>query len=250
MSVFDPTTGEPATPPATPPQGTPPQENFLDKIVADKGEQWKDPEVVAKGYLHAQQEIDRLKAFEQRANEQDYAKALLDKLQGQAGDGTPPKPEVTPSTPAGEDTTPKAEDIESLIADVLNKRDAETRTQKNITEADKLMTETFGTEAKTKLNSRAQELGMTTEYLQNIAAESPTAFMQLMGQAPAKETNSASIGGTVNTQTSSLQGNSDERDMKYYLDLMRKNPKQYGMKETQRQMLEDKAKLGSRFFNK
>ena len=248
MSVFDPTTGEQATPPATGQEDTPPQDNFLDKIVADKGEQWKDPEVVAKGYLHAQQEIERLKAFEQRANEQDYAKALLDKLQGQAGAGTPPKPEDTVSTAAEENTTPKAEDIESLIADVLTKRDAETRTQKNIAEADKLMTETFGTEAKATLTNRAQELGMSTEYLQNIAAESPSAFMQLMGQAPAKETNSAPIGGTVNTLNSNLQGK-DERDMKYYLEMMRKNPKQYGTKETQRQMLEDKAKLGSRFFN-
>lgn len=249
MSVFDPTTGEDTTPGNTGDTQDTTPENFLDKIVADKGENWKDPEVIAKGYVHAQAEIARLKELEEKAKEQDYAKTLLEKLQGTATQepATPtPEPTNTSGSATGE-TTPQPEDIESLITEALSKRDEETRTQKNLDEVEKLMSDSFGTEAKNVVANKSKELNMSVERLESIAKESPAAFMSLMGAAPTKETNS-DVKGTVNPSSPLLQGK-DERDSKYYFELMRKQPKEYAKREVQQQMLEDKARLGPRFFN-
>jgi hypothetical protein len=43
-------------------QETPPQDSYLQKLVETKGENWKDPEVLAKGKLEADGYIKNLEA--------------------------------------------------------------------------------------------------------------------------------------------------------------------------------------------
>ena len=64
------------------------QESFLAKLVAVKGDNWKDPEVLAKGKLEADGYIktleDQLTAMREDLGKQEYSKQLLDQLQNKA----------------------------------------------------------------------------------------------------------------------------------------------------------------------
>ena len=63
-------------------QETPKQESFLDKLVQAKGENWKDPEVLAKGKLEADNYIQQLEEQNRQLREDlgknDYAAQVLE----------------------------------------------------------------------------------------------------------------------------------------------------------------------------
>ena len=79
-------------------QETPQQESFLDKLVQAKGENWKDPEVLAKGKLEADGYIknleDQLSQMREDLKKQEYKNEVLDQLQTKAAESTAATNEV------------------------------------------------------------------------------------------------------------------------------------------------------------
>lgn len=69
-------------------------EDYIARVAQEKGEQWRDPQTLAKGYVHAQQRIKELEAKQEELSKNDYAKELLAQLQAQtpADTGTPVTP--------------------------------------------------------------------------------------------------------------------------------------------------------------
>ena len=71
---------------------SPPQESFVAKLVEAKGENWNNPEVLAKGKLEADGYIQQLESqltqMREDLGKQDYAQKLLDQLQNKAADPT------------------------------------------------------------------------------------------------------------------------------------------------------------------
>ena len=249
MSVFDgnqTVTTEPTT--TEPNQGT-----FVDQLVKAKGDQWSDPEVLAKGKLESDTHISNL---EQQLSElrddlgkHDYAKDLLEKLQGQAtntSNVTPVEPNVSAGTVEG-NTIPEASDLESLIEQTLNAREQKNTAKQNISQTDKHLTELFGTEANAEVTKRASEIGMTMDKLQEIASESPSAFFKLIGEDGFKREANAIPNSQVNTDTGFNR--SAERDWAYYQNLRKTNSKLYYDPKTQNAMVQDKIRLGDKFGN-
>lgn len=257
MSIFDPTTDQSQTTDNNQTDLEATAEDYLKKVVELKGERWQDPNEVAKGYLNAQSYIAELeeakKQLESKVTQEDYAKELLTRLQDKAQNSTAANPDDV--TQSGGDTKQvtdtkdavSEEVLKSLVSDVLTERERTNTVAQNIAEVDKKMTEVFGTEAKNVLSARAQELNITPERMQELAGESPSAFMALMGQPNEKETNST-LKGTLNASTAQMM-NRQERDSKYYFNLMKNQPKVWSRPETQQQMREDKKRLGAKFFN-
>ena len=221
------------------------QEDFVAQVVAEKGEQWKDPQALAKGYVHAQKRIKELEALEAQSAKQDFAKELLEQLRAQAP-APVPAPVVAPNTGSEEEnTTPSAEDIQSLIETKLTERESQRTLQENLAKADRLLVESFGTEATSVVEAKAKELGLTKDRLTSIAGESPSAFIALMGKSPSKETNDVS---SSSKNTLNLAPQSTERNKAYYTQLRKDNSKLYYHPNTQKQMLADAERLGANFY--
>jgi|VirMetMinimDraft_7_1064189.scaffolds.fasta_scaffold02975_6 SHS2 domain-containing protein len=226
-------------------QSTP--EDFVSMIVQEKGEQWKDPQAIAKGYLHAQKRIQELEASQADIAKQDYAKQLLETLRSQA---TAPSDVTTQvkGTDGKEntDTTFSPESMKSLIEQTLSQRDKEKIAEQNLNTVNKRLEELYGTEVTARIDNRAKELGYSKESLANLAKESPQAFFAVIGEQNQKQTNTTQT-STVNT--SSFRTDSGERNNKHYSELRKKDKKQYYNPETQAQMLKDAQRLGSAFYN-
>jgi hypothetical protein len=243
MSVFDAsTTGQNAAND----QAALTTEDWIAKVAEEKGEHWKDPQTLAKGYIHAQKRIKELEALEEDARKNDYAKQLLEELKQQKASAIPSEaaPVQNQGNQAQENTTPNPADIESLITKALSDREKQNTVAQNIALADQKLTEAYGTEAAKVLNQRAQELGMSLDRLKELAGESPTAFLRLVGEANPKETNRG-FNATVNTSTG-FERNA-ERNSAYYMKLRRENKSKFYDPKTQNQMLADMARLGSNF---
>lgn len=228
------------------------QESYLQKLVQAKGENWSDPEVLAKGKLEADGYISNLESqlteLREELNKQDYSKTLLDQLQEQAADPTTAKlgePSNNSSTNSQNTTASLSEDdLKSLVEKTLTEREKGTALANNLSLVDQELEKSFGTEAKTKVANKAKELGMSMERMREIAAESPQAFFSLIGEP--EKTFSPMVQGSVRTEGVNMQ-NSTERDFSYYQKLRRENRNLYYSAKTQQQMFQDKDRLGEKF---
>lgn len=234
-------------------EATPPQESFVAKLVEAKGENWKDPEVLAKGKIEADnyiKELERqLKEMQEDMSKQDYAKSLLDQLQNKAADPTTAKTAMPNNNTGGTtegNTNPSLseEDLKSLVEQTLTAREQENTVKQNLAIVDQELEKSYGTEAKATIQKKAQELGMSLQRMQEIAAESPTAFFTLIGE-PKKSFNPL-VQGSVRTEGVNMQASTD-RNWDYYQKLRRENRNLYYTPKVQRQLMEDKARLGDKF---
>lgn len=235
------TTGEDQT---TNTDGNTQPEDYLGLVVGEKGEQWKDPSVLAKGYVHAQNRIKELEELAKKARDNDAAERLLEELRKKATDPVVSQtPNQNPNGTEEGNTTQSSADLERLVEETISKREQANTAKENLTQADRMLSEAFGTEASKTVEAKAKELGLSKEELTSLASKSPSAFMTLIGQPPKKDTNT-SLTSTVNTSGFQASG---ERDSKYYSDLRRKNKKLYYSPETQAQMFNDRKRLGDKF---
>lgn len=244
----DPTTGQPA-------DNTQNQnEDYLTKVVSEKGEQWKDPEVLAKGYAHAQDLIKQLEQTQEELKkdlgEKNYTEKLLEELR--KGQGTPPSGEpsavdggTTPDGPTGQVVSEDM--LKGLIEQTLTQREASNTAKQNLDAANAKLEQLYGTEVERVVGERAAEIGMNKEQLAEIAAQSPNAFLKLIGEQPVKEHNPTRT-GSVNTSAEAFHAPS-QKDWSYYQKMRRENPNEYYSAKTQREILKARKEMGSNFGN-
>ena len=225
-------------------------QSFVDQLVAAKGDTFRDPEAMAKSLLSSQAHIAKIEAenatYRERQVEQDYGEKLLNELRNQPpASGDTAKPE--PTTGGASEVTPQngPEDIKKLVEEAIANREHTRTRETNIAEVDKIMRERFGDQAGSTLRERAKELNVPVEYLGDIAAQSPTAFLSIIGEQPTVQTNQ-SVQGKVNT--ASLNQTNGKRGWSYYKDLMRSDERTYRSRQVQDQMDRDFAEYGPDFW--
>lgn len=234
-------------------ESTQPQDSFVQKLVEAKGDNWKDPEVLAKGKIEADGYIKELEGqlsnMREDLSKQDYAKDLLEQLQNKAADPINAKNAMPNNDTGGTsegNTNPSLseEDLKSLVERTLTERDKDSVVKQNLNLVNEEMEKSYGTDASTKIQDKAKELGLTIERMQEIAAESPNAFFNLIGEP--KKDFKPMVEGSVRTEGVNMQA-SNERDWSYYQNLRRDNRSLYYSPKIQRQLMEDKSRLGSKF---
>ena len=248
MSVF---TGEQTT--ATTPGQTTDEANqdYVKKLVEAKGETWQDPQAIAKGYLSSQEYIAQLEAqtkeLKEDLSKQDYAKTLLEQLQekGAAPQAKPVEQEGT----GQENTTPSfsQDELKSLVAATLDERTAEQKAHANLQAVDSKLTELYGDKAESVVTAKGQELGLSKQRMEQLAAEAPDAFFRLISeQAP--EQKAAVPRSALNTSADSFNTPS-RRNFQYYQDIRKKDPKTYYSNSIQQQIMKDRLELGDSFYS-
>lgn len=258
MSVFDQAqqpegqSQEPQAQAMTPEQ----QESYLAKLVAAKGENWKDPEVLAKGKLEADGYIknleEQLKQLREDLGKQEYSKQLLDQLQNKATQPASVNPAAANndkgSTSTDGNTPPQVSEdtLKSLVEQTLSQRDRDNTVKQNLAIVDEELQKAYGTEAPVVIQSKAKELGLTVQRLQELASESPAAFFNLIGEP--KKSMAPIVQGTIRTEGVNMQA-STEHNWEYYQNLRRTNKQLYYSPKVQRQLMEDKQRLGAKFGN-
>ena len=232
-------------------QQTQTQEDWLAKIVEVKGEAFKDPQVLAKSKLESDNYIKQLESqltdLRTELSKEEAAKKLLAELESRRqapnANSLPKQGETNPS-----DTKPElSEDvIQRLVEETLSKRETTQTAKQNAKMVQDQLVQKYGTEAKTHVEKKAQELGMSFERLSALAAEAPTAFMSLIGEP--KPEYKPPVSGTINTAAGNFN-NPTEKNWAYYQNLRKTNKQLYFDPKTQQQMMQDKMRLGDRFGN-
>jgi hypothetical protein len=230
------------------------QASFLAQLVEAKGENWKDPEVLAKGKLESDkyiQELERqIAELKEDVTKEDYAAKILQEIRDKATASNTVNQSLPNDNNVGtkEEGTPQPtlseEDLKSLVEKTLLEREAKATVDQNLSTVEKELEAKFGTEAGSVVKAKAEELGIGLAKLEEIAKESPTAFFALIGEK--RQPTSTMLSGTVRTEGANFT-QSTERDWSYYQKLRRENKKLYYTPKVQRQLMEDKARLGDKF---
>ena len=238
-------------------QETTPQESYLKKLVEAKGENWNDPETLAKGKLEADGYIktleEQLSQMREDMKKQDYQAQLLEQLQNKATEPAAVNNEVpTNNNNNGDIDTQNTtgvvneDDLKSLVEKTLTQRDKDAVVKQNLGQVDQELESSYGTEATAVVQKKAAELGVSMDRLREIASESPNAFFTLIGE-PQKALNPM-VQGSVRTEGVNMQA-STQRDWSYYQKLRRENPNEYYSPKLQQQLIADRMKLGDKFGN-
>ena len=253
MSYFNSDGNQPPNP-ATPPANPANPADYVAEVVKAKGDQWANPQVLAKGKLEADTHIagleNQLTELRSELDKQDYASELLTQLKDQ---GKPPAVE-TPSAPTGgtgqEPTAPtlSEDELKNLIVSTLTNQKAEDVKQSNLRVVDEKLNQLYGTEVDKVMDKRSSELGITKERLQDMASDSPTAFFALLGE-PVKKTEAPTPHSVINTSADSFTSTGGDRDWAYYQKLKKEDRHAYFKPAIQRQLLDDKKRLGANFGN-
>jgi hypothetical protein len=236
---------------------TSPQDSFVAKLVEAKGENWSNPEVLAKGKLEADTYIQQLESqltqMREDLGKQDYAAKLLDQLQNKAADPTTAKPvmpnnnnDIGGTSEGNTNPSLSEEDLKSLVEQTLTAREKDSVVKQNLSFVDAELEKSFGTNAKATVQNKAKELGISIERMQEIAAESPNAFFSLIGE-PKKSFNPM-VQGSVRTEGVNMQ-TSAERNWSYYQNLRKSDRHTYYSPKIQQQLMEDKMRMGDKFGN-
>lgn len=231
------------------------QKSFLERLVETKGETWKDPEVIAKGKIEADNHIReltrQLDEMREDLSKQEYSKELLEALKQNkvpapgGGSNEGESKENTGKSATGDTTLSSEDALKDLVEKQLSEREQKAKRDANLTAVSEGMESKFGTEANKVLGEKAESLGMSVSRLQEIAEESPSAFFTLIGEPEAAK-QPIIKNGSVRTEGGNFTGSS-ERDWKFYQDLRRKNRREYYSKEVQKQLMADRLRLGDKF---
>jgi hypothetical protein len=224
-------------------------DSFVAQLVGE-GKKFKDVESLAKGKLEADRHIGEItKTLDELRAElakQDYAKSLLEQM-SKGSDAGAEQPSSNTTSPSNtENTTQSASDIESLVEKVITAKEKNRTVSQNLSVVSEEMEKKFGDKAGQILKSKSTELGMSLDRLKEIAAESPTAFFQLIGVSAQRPQVATVTQSSVRSEN--FNPNSQDRDFDYYQKLRKENRSLYYSPKIQNMMLQDRDRLGSKFY--
>ncbi len=226
------------------------QANYVEQLVGE-GKKYASVEEAIKGLAFAQDHIKNLEQ-EQAALRDEYNKALTTaEVLERVRERQPPTPPVTP--PAQVTPTPpvaETPDLDERIRDNIRKTREEETLKANITEVATRLVAIYGSEEKANevVKAKAAELGVSVEFLQDVAAKSPKALFAQLGVSVDSLNTNIAPRSEINVGISPNRGAPKPGTMAAYEELRKTDPKMYWTPRIQTQLHKDALEKGSAFY--
>lgn len=215
-----------------------------------------DVEALARGKYESDAFIAKLQAEQADLRKDLETRLALEEYLAKTMNKEPSNPESSsnsgqpaPVEQANKGTAIDENTIQELIRKTLHSENTKTTETQNLETTRSELMKAWGRDYSGKLEEKAKELGLGKEFLNKLAAQSPKAFLSLVG---------AEIKGPVDTGYAppstgarpQVGGNPVGVKNKAYYDKLKKaDPKTYWSAKTQAEMHKDAIRLGESFFN-
>ena len=231
-----------------------PNKDYAAEFIGE-GKKYKDIPSAARALAEKDSFIERLKTENAQMRSslkgEEKIDALLDKLKTVQPQS--PVDVINQETTSGQSNTnqqpTKALSIEEVEA-LLNRRRSEEDKQRNLAFAVDQVKKKYGANYALEMNKRATEMGVSQEFLTNVASTQPQAFLKLVEATEIKEVRDQPQ-GTVNT--SGLPRNDNTQGLKtqkYYTELRKQiGDSAYFKPKIQNELHTAAQKLGAAFFD-
>lgn len=225
------------------------EEGSAYEMLVGEGKKFKDNEALARAKLESDAFIEQLKReaagvreeLNTRVNMQDF----LDQIKESTKTRSEPDPQVL-GDQVVTDRTLSDEELQAKVDAILNKKQQESEAQRNEAFVVAELTKTFGNNFEQKVLARAQELGVSKEWLLDMARRTPKALLELVG-APATRTDPNTVVPPRSTAQAPSPLSTGVRNKAYYTKLRETNPTLYWSAKIQMQEYQDAMKMGEAF---
>lgn len=152
--------------------------------------------------------------------------------------------------------SPSVEDIASITRKIMMEETTKQKASRNLEETRSILTKAYGSNYVVELNKKVDELGLSRDFIDEVATRSPKALVSLLRLDTDDATRNRNLADTRNgappqgTRTKSLTESLKEgnRGKTFYDNVRRTNPKQYWSPAFQNEMHNTAIAMGSRFF--
>lgn len=230
--------------------------DHLAELVGE-GKKFKDAQALARSKKEADAFIESLKRenalirqdFE-RLREEYNAVPRLQELVDQLANSQGAPSSDNLSNDGNTATGLKPEDIEKMInqrvAETVNQTRQREQEEKNLRDVQAKLKEKFGDSAPSFIKSQRESLGLTEEFVEDLARRHPAVFMKTFGLENPKQ-NDTFQAPPSSTNRPSFTPSNTKRDWNYYEDLRKTKPDLYWDTKTQVQLHKDYMEQGASF---
>jgi hypothetical protein len=248
----------------TPPQTTEvdPNKKYYDELVGED-KKFKTNEDLAKAKAESDRFIQQLQGELAGIRQELSTRQTLEELMTKVGSQR--VPENTPGNnqnPNGDDDGKNVkafseEDIARLVEDRLTKAERARVHNSNLETVKQTLMESFGSDYVTHLKAKAAELGVSEEYLNSMAKETPKAFLKLVEVDATKRATPSAPGLFTPPSGANIRSTDQSKGfsptgipkMSYYENIKRTDPAKYWSAAVQNKMHKDAIALGEAFFD-
>lgn len=232
-----------------------PEHNYHEELVGE-GKKFKDNEALARAKAESDRFILQLqkeqKEFREELNKRMTMQQVLEQLQKERGTTTPSTTgtPVTPDPTSPTDTALKETDLDKLLEQKLEQLTVRKQREQNFENVKTRLVEVFGNSASAELDKRTKELGLTREFVNRLAHESPVALYATLGINEPQRTEKTLFDTTPpRTQVTGFTPSAGPRkDYKYYQKMRRENMNSFLSAATQIEMFEQAKQQGDKFY--
>jgi hypothetical protein len=206
---------------------------------------YKTQDDVARAIVEKDNFIEKLKSENAQlratpAPAVDRSQEILDRLEAL---NRPATPQPEPSEPARAEVKGLSEDD---VLRLLNERDQKRLAQQNVDTVKEELNQKFGPQYGQVLKSLADKMGVSTSFLETVAAQSPAAFMKLLDGAQTEPYVAAPTSAVSATFTPSPSG---AKPRSWYVKLRETDKAKYSSAAVQTQMMKDAMELREAFHD-
>ena len=235
-----------------------PNKNWLEEYVGE-GKKFKDVADLAKGKANSDAFITRLQqeteGLRKELNTRIKLEEFMDRMNSQNSSGanqatqTAGQGNQTDGTASSATSTP---DIERLIEERLAQKAAELIEKQNLEASRNKLQEVFGKDYQADLERRTNELGLSKEFVGNLAKTQPKALFALLGLDVQQQSrrNDDIFAPKSSMNTSGLgQSQTSEKNWAYFEKMRKQNPASYWSPQVQNEIHRNAERLGERFYS-
>lgn len=144
------------------------------------------------------------------------------------------------------------EALNKIVTSQLSTMKEQERAHNNVKAASDKMVELYGDKAAEQVQAKANELGVTVEYLQGVAAKNPAIFYATMGVSNNKTASNAG-NQTAQSDSNTAQFNTNtvgtkEGTWNYYEKMRRDDPKKYFSPKVQNEIFKARKEMDADFY--
>lgn len=226
--------------------------NYLEALVGED-KKFKSVDELARGKYEADVYIENLKREQEELRTELAARLKVEELLAQRQQSSNPNSDPVveahqPATPVGKALSD--DELAEKIRAITAAESASARAAANINSVSERLVAEFGTEdrANEVVKQKAAELGVSVEFLQDIAIKSPKAFFSQIGLTTASATSAVPTKSDVVSIPGA--GNSAKPGtMSFYNEIKKTDPKLYWSPRIQNQLHKEALEKGDAFFS-
>lgn len=239
-----------------------PEKDYFQEYVGE-GKKYKDERAAGRALIEKDLFIEQLKREAEEARQELRSRLsveeALTKLQQERQTGTSGEATNHRENVSGEgNQSANQVDIDKLVEEKLTARERaaqeaqrKSREEQNLASVKAKLTEVYGPNFASEVKKKAEELGVSTQFLTEAGAREPNAVFKLLGIDQQKGyrdiTDPAPAQSRINT--SATQSNdSGLRTNAFYQKMRKEDPQRFWSSKVQAQRHKDALELGDRFF--